>query len=89
MTQNVVGFLPGTDPRLADEYIVVGAHYDHLGFGGPGSGSRMPDTVAIHHGADDNASGVAAVIELAQKFSHGKNTNGSSCLSLLQQKSLD
>ena len=73
MTQNVVGFLPGTDPRLADEYIVVGAHYDHLGFGGPGSGSRMPDTLAVHHGADDNASGVAAVIELAQKFSNAKN----------------
>ena len=73
MTQNVVGFIPGTDPKLAEEYIVVGAHYDHLGYGGPGSGSRMPDTVAVHHGADDNASGVAAVIELAQKFARGKN----------------
>lgn len=73
ITQNVVGFLPGTDLRLADEYIVVGAHYDHLGFGGHGSGSRMPDTLAVHHGADDNASGVAAVIELAQKFSNAKN----------------
>jgi len=73
MTQNVVGFIPGTDPKLAEEYIVVGAHYDHLGYGGPGSGSRMPDTVAVHHGADDNASGVAAVIELAQKFAHEKN----------------
>ncbi len=73
MTQNVVGWLPGKDPKLSDEYIVVGAHYDHLGFGGPGSGSRMPDTVAVHPGADDNASGVAAVIELAKRFSHGKN----------------
>lgn len=72
-TQNVVGMVPGTDPKLAEEYVIVGAHYDHLGYGGPGSGSRMPDTVAVHHGADDNASGVAAVIELAQKFAHAKN----------------
>jgi hypothetical protein len=73
ITQNIVGYLPGSDSRLSEEVIVVGAHYDHLGFGGPGSGSRMPDTVAVHPGADDNASGVAAVIELAQKFSHEKN----------------
>jgi len=72
-TQNIVGMVPGRDPKLAEEFIVVGAHYDHLGYGGAGSGSRMPDTVAVHHGADDNASGVAAVIELAQKFSHDKN----------------
>ena len=72
ITQNVVGYLPGSDSKLSEEVIVVGAHYDHLGFGGQGSGSRMPDTVAIHPGADDNASGVAAVIELAQKFSHEK-----------------
>ena len=77
MTQNVVGMVPGNDPKLADEYIIVGAHYDHLGFGGPGSGSRMPDSSAVHHGADDNASGVAAVIELAQKFSKGKNNKRS------------
>ncbi len=74
MTQNVVGMVPGTDPSLKEEFVVVGAHYDHLGYGGPGSGSRMPDTVAVHHGADDNASGVAAVIELAQQFSMAKNT---------------
>jgi hypothetical protein len=73
VTQNIVGMVPGRDPKLADEFIIVGAHYDHLGYGGAGSGSRMPDTVAVHHGADDNASGVAAVIELAQKFSHEKS----------------
>ena len=65
-TANVVGHIKGNDPLLRNEYIVIGAHYDHLGMGGPGSGSRMPDTLAIHNGADDNASGVAAVIELAQ-----------------------
>ncbi|MCF8232584.1 MAG: M20/M25/M40 family metallo-hydrolase, partial [Bacteroidales bacterium] len=66
-TQNVVARLaaPGSD-----EYVVVGAHYDHLGMGGPGSGSRNPDTSAVHNGADDNASGVAGLIELAGKLQH-------------------
>jgi len=72
--QNVVALLEGSDPVLKNEYIVVGAHYDHLGFGGKNSGSRMPDTVAIHNGADDNASGVAAVLELAQKLA-SEHTN--------------
>lgn len=67
-TQNVVFKLEGSDEKLKDEYIVAGAHYDHLGMGGKGSGSRMPDTVAVHNGADDNASGVAAIIELAEKI---------------------
>jgi hypothetical protein len=67
-TENVVGMIEGTDPILKDEYIVIGGHYDHLGFGGPGSGSRMPDTVAIHNGADDNASGAAMVMALAGKL---------------------
>jgi len=71
-TQNVIAFLPGTDAKLKDEFIVVGAHYDHLGWGGKGSGSRRPDTTAIHNGADDNASGVAAVLELAEKLTIGK-----------------
>jgi len=77
MTQNIIGMVPGRDPKLAGEYVVVGAHYDHLGFGGQGSGSRMPDSIAVHHGADDNASGVAAVIELAQRFSREKNNKRS------------
>lgn len=66
-TQNVVALLPGKDPELKDEYLVVGAHFDHLGMGGAGSGSRKEDTTAVHNGADDNASGVAAVLELAEK----------------------
>ena len=72
-TENVVGVLPGHDPALMDEYVIIGAHHDHLGMGGPGSGSRTPDTLAIHNGADDNASGVAAIIELAQKAAADKN----------------
>ncbi|MCK9218591.1 MAG: M20/M25/M40 family metallo-hydrolase [Bacteroidales bacterium] len=65
-TANVIAFIEGNDIMLKNEYLVVGGHYDHLGFGGPGSGSRMPDTNAIHHGADDNASGTAMVMELAK-----------------------
>lgn len=73
VSQNVAALLPGTDAVLKNEYVVVGAHYDHLGMGGPGSGSRAPDTIAVHYGADDNASGVAAVIELAEKMAGHKN----------------
>ncbi|MGD9898617.1 MAG: M20/M25/M40 family metallo-hydrolase [Calditrichaceae bacterium] len=68
-TQNIVALLPGNDPSLKNEFIIIGAHYDHLGMGGSGSGSRTPDTSAIHNGADDNASGVAAILELAEKMS--------------------
>ncbi len=68
--QNVVAILPGSDPELKDEHVVIGSHYDHLGMGGKGSGSRSPDTTAVHNGADDNASGVATVIEMAEYFSH-------------------
>jgi hypothetical protein len=66
-TQNVVALVAGTDPVLRQQYVVIGAHFDHLGrstFGSmdPGAGS------AIRHGADDNASGTAAVMELARLF---------------------
>ena len=72
-TYNVVALLEGTDPVLKNEYIVIGAHYDHLGMGGSESGSRMPDTMAVHNGADDNASGVAGVIGLADAFASSKD----------------
>lgn len=49
-------------------YIVIGGHYDHLGFGGQGTGSRAPSVHAIHYGADDNASGVSAMLEIAEKL---------------------
>lgn len=55
---NVVGIVPGRDPALADETVVVGAHYDHLGRVGG----------AVHHGADDNASGTAVAVGLARAF---------------------
>jgi aminopeptidase YwaD len=66
---NVVGILEGSDPVLKKENIVIGAHYDHLGRGGEGSGSLAPRSGEIHHGADDNASGTAGLIELARVFS--------------------
>ncbi len=76
-SRNIVAMLHGNDPVLKDQYIVVGAHYDHLGMGGPGSGSRAIDTVAVHNGADDNASGVAMVIELAEKVASEKKNKRS------------
>ena len=66
---NVIGMLEGSDPVLKKEYVVIGAHYDHLGHGGEGSGSLAPRSGDIHYGADDNASGTAGVLELARVFS--------------------
>jgi len=64
-TQNVAAIVRGTDPTLRDEYVVLGAHFDHLGRST--MGALDPDAKnAIHNGADDNASGTAAVIELAR-----------------------
>ena len=63
--RNVIGTLRGSDPSLAAEYVVIGAHYDHLGRSGRFSMSQN-STGEIHHGADDNASGTAAVIEMAK-----------------------
>lgn len=67
-TQNVIAILRGSDPVLRNEYVIVGAHFDHLG--------RMPDFAldpeakdAIRNGADDNASGTVAVMELARLLS--------------------
>ena len=67
--RNVVALLPGSDPALRDEYVIVGAHFDHLGFGG--EGSLDPDSRAVHNGADDNASGTAALIEIARSLAGG------------------
>jgi aminopeptidase YwaD len=74
-TRNVVMVLPGEDQKLKNEFIIMGAHFDHLGMGGTGSSSRKADTVAVHHGADDNASGVAMMLEIAQKFALSKGNH--------------
>ncbi|WP_438034298.1 M20/M25/M40 family metallo-hydrolase [Sorangium sp. So ce204] len=65
---NVIGLLPARDGSPhAGEYVVVGAHYDHLGYGGT-SFSRAPGVHAVHPGADDNASGTAMLLEVARRF---------------------
>ncbi|MBD0831336.1 M28 family metallopeptidase [Aestuariibaculum sediminum] len=69
-TCNVIGFIEGNDPKLKHEYIVLGAHYDHLGLGGPSSKSDKEN--AIHFGADDNASGTAALLEISEKLAAHK-----------------
>ncbi len=64
--RNVVGILPGTNPQLAGQSLVIGAHYDHLGTGWPDV--RAAHQGKIHHGADDNASGIAVMLELARQI---------------------
>ena len=59
--KNVVGLIPGTDPKLKEEYIVIGAHFDHLGYNMAADGTKT-----IFPGADDNASGVAGILEMAR-----------------------
>lgn len=66
---NIYGLVEGTDPVLKNEYIVIGAHYDHLGWGGANSMYRGKVPM-IHNGADDNASGVAGLLELARIFAN-------------------
>lgn len=69
-TWNVVGYIEGSDPVLKNEFIVLGAHYDHLGLGGPSSKSEKKNS--IHYGADDNASGTSALLEIAEKIASQK-----------------
>lgn len=68
--KNVVGVLPGEGP-LANETVVIGAHYDHVGYGG--EGSLAPGSTEVHNGADDNASGTAALLELARRFAERRD----------------
>ncbi|HXI01840.1 MAG TPA: M28 family peptidase [Candidatus Saccharimonadales bacterium] len=64
-TCNLAGLIPGAGPH-ADEVVVVGAHYDHLGWGG--ERSMKPNVKAIHNGADDNASGTVAALEIGERL---------------------
>ena len=74
---NVVGIIPGTDPSVANEYIVLMAHLDHVGTINPnGQGQRPPtggNTDTIYNGAMDNATGIATLIEVARKFNDPAN----------------
>ncbi|AGA78116.1 M28 family metallopeptidase [Echinicola vietnamensis] len=69
-TWNVVGYIEGNDNHYKKEYVVIGAHYDHLGHGGPSS--KKPESDEIHPGADDNASGVSALLEIAEKLARNR-----------------
>ncbi|WP_337865268.1 M28 family peptidase [Ignavibacterium sp.] len=69
---NVGGLLRGTDKELLNEYLVIGAHFDHLGWGK--QNSLYQGEPMIHNGADDNASGTTGVLELAEKFASEKNS---------------
>ena len=62
---NVLGVIRGSDPALKNEYVLVDAHYDHLGIGRPVNGD------SIYNGADDDASGVTAVLEIARQMMAG------------------
>jgi aminopeptidase YwaD len=72
-TGNRYALIAGSDSILKNQYIIIGAHYDHIGMGGPGSSSRVPGVVAVHNGADDNASGVAVMLELAAKLTRDRS----------------
>jgi len=62
--KNIIGIIPGTNPDLKDQSVIVSAHYDHLGLGWPGANAA--NIGKIHYGADDNASGVSVILELAE-----------------------
>lgn len=64
-SQNIYAWIEGNDPQLKKEIVVIGAHMDHIGHGPSMSRSRQ---IAIHPGADDNASGTVALIEIAEAF---------------------
>ncbi|HYV99293.1 MAG TPA: M20/M25/M40 family metallo-hydrolase [Gemmatimonadaceae bacterium] len=64
---NVLGVIPGTDPAVKDEIILIDAHYDHLGIRTP----QTPGADSIYNGADDDASGVTAVLEIARQLKEG------------------
>ncbi|GAN35340.1 M28 family peptidase [Candidatus Brocadia sinica] len=73
--RNVLGLLPPCDENENAEYIIIGAHYDHIGRGGIDSLARKGEEGMIHNGADDNASGVSTVLELAAALAAERETN--------------
>ena len=75
-SENIVGVLPGSDPKLKKEYVVVSAHLDHLGIGEPVNGDR------IYNGAMDDASGDASLIEIARAMKDRTSQSARFCFSL-------
>jgi hypothetical protein len=68
LSENIVAYIEGSDPVLKNEYIVIGAHYDHLGWKGP------KNKKIVYNGADDNASGTASIIEVAKLLNQNKSS---------------
>jgi hypothetical protein len=68
---NVIAFLPGNDKTMKGEVVIIGAHYDHLGHGGK---NALDSSTAIHYGADDNASGTAGMLELAEYYAKNRKS---------------
>ncbi|MFH4963898.1 M28 family peptidase [Gaetbulibacter sp. M235] len=68
---NIVGFIEGNDPELKNEIVVIGAHYDHIGFG------KVIENDSIANGANDNAAGTSAVLAFAEYFSNAKSNKRS------------
>lgn len=79
---NVVGFLEGNDPELKDEFIILGAHYDHIGIG------KTVDGDSIANGANDNAAGTVAVLEVAKFFGREKNNKRSILFTLFSAEEM-
>jgi hypothetical protein len=71
-TNNIIGKIEGSDPVLKKEVVLIGAHKDHIGYGSQYGSLYEGNERLIHNGADDNASGTSAVLELAQKFASNK-----------------
>lgn len=80
---NVVGFLEGNDPQLKSEIIIIGAHYDHIGLRG-----KMVNNDSIANGANDNASGTATVMALAQYFGSKKKNKRSLMFALFSAEEM-
>lgn len=74
VTANIVGLIEGSDPVLKNEVVVIGGHMDHLGMGSPYSLAKST-APAVHHGADDNASGATGVIEMGHYFGPKSSTH--------------
>jgi Peptidase family M28/PDZ domain/PA domain len=72
--RNVIASVRGSDSKLRNEWIVIGGHYDHLGLGDRNNSMSASDVGKIHHGADDNASGTAGVLELARLIARNKQS---------------
>lgn len=80
--RNVIAVYEGTDPKLKDQVVVIGAHYDHLGVGKFGSRARNR-MGEVHNGADDNATGAVGVLELAEAFAESKAVTKRSIMFIL------